>query len=68
MNNGVIATVDHTPRNAGLFASVLRTYAFDSVEVVTLDGRKALEPIREFGHTGLPLLFRSAHFLRGWGR
>jgi hypothetical protein len=33
MNDGVIVTVDHIPTNAGLFASVLRMYGSDDVEV-----------------------------------
>jgi hypothetical protein len=68
MNDGVIVTVDHIPTNAGLFASVLRMYGSDDVEVVTHDGREALWYLREVGHTGLPLLCRFVHFLRGRGR
>ena len=68
MNDGVIVTVDDIPKNAGLFASVLGMYGSDDVEVVTHGGREALWHLREVGHTGLPLLRRSVHFLRGRGR
>ena len=68
MNDGVIVAVDHTPRNARLFASVLKMYGSDNVEVVTHGGREVLWHIREVGHAGLPLLCRFVHSLRGWGR
>jgi hypothetical protein len=68
MNNGVLVTADQIPRNAGLFASVVRMFGSDDAEVVTHDGREALWHIREVGHTGLPLLCRFVHFLRGRGR
>ncbi len=68
MNNGVIVTADHMPRDAGLFASMLRIYGSDDVEVVTHDRRAALWHIREDWHAGLPLLCRFVSSLRGWGR
>jgi hypothetical protein len=68
MNDGIIVTVDHIPTNTGLFASVLRMYGSDDVEVVTHGGREALWHLREVGHTGLPLLCRLVNFLRGRGR
>jgi hypothetical protein len=68
MNDGIIVTLDHIPTNTGLFASVLRMYGSDDVEVVTHGGREALWHLREVGHTGLPLLCRLVNFLRGRGR
>ena len=68
MNNRVIVTVDRIPTNACLFASVLRMYGSDDVEVVIHDGREVLWHICEVGHRGLPLLCRFVRFLRGWGR
>ena len=68
MNHGVIVTADHMPRDAGLFASVLRIYGSDVVEVVTHDSRAVLWHMREVGHAGLPLLCTFVHSIRGWGR
>ncbi len=68
MNDGVIVTVDHIPTNASLFASVLRMYGSDEVEVVTYDGREALWHMRGVGHKVLPLPCRFVHFLGGRGR
>ena len=68
MNNGVIATADHIPRNAGLFDSALRTCGSDGAEVVTRGGREALWRIRGVGGTGLPVLCRFVYFLRERGR
>jgi hypothetical protein len=68
MNDGVIVAADHMPTNAGLFASALRMYGSDDVEVVTHDGREVLWYMREVGHTGLSLPCTFVHSLRGRGR
>ena len=68
MNKGGIVTVDDTPRNAGLFASVPRMYGSDGIEEVTRGWHEALWYIPGVGHTGLPLLSRFVRFLGGWGR